>query len=82
MRSVIGFKKRHIYGTLMNARMHRLTGNCVSKESHRSKDGCNSQVNTGHIFRTTNFFNNSRFIQDDSKLILVLFFDLNDTLNS
>lgn len=39
----------------MNACMHRLTGNCVSKESHRSKDGCNSQVNTGHIFRMTNW---------------------------
>jgi len=59
----------------MNARMHRLTGNCVSKESHRSKDGCNSQVNTGHIFRTTNFLDNSRSIQDDSKLVLFLFFD-------
>lgn len=43
---------------LTDARMHRLTGNCVSKESHRSKDGCNSQVNTGHIFRSTNYLGN------------------------
>lgn len=69
----VRFKKRRIYGTLMNARMHHLTGNCVPKESHRSKDGCRSQVNTGHIFRTTNSSGNSRFVQADSKLVLFSF---------
>lgn len=54
---------------LMDAHMHRLTGNCISKENHRSKDGCNSEVNTGHIFRTTNYLGNDpRFVQSDSKL--------------